>query len=105
MVQEEIDPSNAAPRDAVLISAEDAKRLGLEAGDAVALQNDFGTYHCVVVMAQLTPGTLEIHWPEGNVLVNPKARSPLATIPAYKEISATLGRVEKNGERPSSFRV
>jgi formylmethanofuran dehydrogenase subunit D len=81
------------------------KRLGLEAGDAVALQNDFGTYHCIVVLARVTPGTLEIHWPEGNVLVDPKARSPLATIPAYKEISATLGRIKETGEKPSIPRV
>jgi anaerobic selenocysteine-containing dehydrogenase len=105
MVQEDTDPSNAAPRDAVLMSAEDAKRLGLGAGDAVALENDFGIYHGIVVLALVTPGTLEIHWPEGNVLVDPKARSPLATIPAYKEISATLGRIKETGEKPSIPRV
>jgi hypothetical protein len=38
----------------------------------------------------VTTGTLQIDWPGGNVLVDPKARSPLAAIPAYKEISATL---------------
>jgi molybdopterin-dependent oxidoreductase alpha subunit len=105
MVQEDTDPSNAAPRDAVLMSAEDAKRLGLGAGDAVALENNFGIYHGIVVLALVTPGTLEIHWPEGNVLVDPKARSPLATIPAYKEISATLGRIKETGEKPSIPRV
>jgi anaerobic selenocysteine-containing dehydrogenase len=99
MVQEDTDPSNAAPRDAVLTSAEDATRLGLGAGDAVELENDFGTYHGIVVLAPVRPGTLEVHWPEGNVLVDPKARSPLATIPAYKEISATLMRIKENGER------
>jgi molybdopterin-dependent oxidoreductase alpha subunit len=99
MVQEDTDPSNAAPRDAVLTSAEDATRLGLVVGDAVALENDFGTYHGIVVLAPVRPGTLEVHWPEGNVLVDPQARSPLATIPAYKEISATLRRIKQNGER------
>jgi molybdopterin-dependent oxidoreductase alpha subunit len=99
MVQEDTDPSNAAPRDAVLTSAEDASRLGLGAGDSVALENDFGTYHGIVVLAPVRPGTLEVHWPEGNVLVDPQARSPLATIPAYKEISATVRRIKQNGER------
>jgi anaerobic selenocysteine-containing dehydrogenase len=99
MVQEDTDPSNAAPRDAVLTSAEDATRLGLGAGDAVALENDFGSYHGIVILAPVRPGTLEVHWPEGNVLVDPQARSPLATIPAYKEIFATVRRIKQNGER------
>jgi hypothetical protein len=42
------------------------------------LHNDFGTYRGRVLLAQVTAGTLEVHWPEGNVLVDPKARSPLA---------------------------
>lgn len=86
MVHEDTDPNNAAPRDAVLMSPEDAQRLNLASGDTVELKNDFGTYHGKVILAPIATGTLEIHWPEGNVLVDPKARSPLATIPAYKEI-------------------
>jgi molybdopterin-dependent oxidoreductase alpha subunit len=88
MVHEDTDPNNAAPRDAVLMSPEDAQRLNLASGDTVELKNDFGTYHGKVILAPIATGTLEIHWPEGNVLVDPKARSPLATIPAYKEIFA-----------------
>jgi molybdopterin-dependent oxidoreductase alpha subunit len=86
MVHEDTDPNNAAPRDAVLMSPEDAQRLNLASGDTVELKNNFGTYHGKVILAPIATGTLEIHWPEGNVLVDPKARSPLATIPAYKEI-------------------
>jgi molybdopterin-dependent oxidoreductase alpha subunit len=92
MVHEDTDANNAAPRNAILINPEDAKRLGLGSGDAVELKNDFGTYHGNVMPAPLAPGTLEIHWPEGNVLVDPNARSPLAAMPAYKQISATLER-------------
>ena len=92
MVQEDIDPSNAAARDDVLINPRDADRLGLISGDHVRLQNDFGTYDGKALLAPVTTGTLEVHWPEGNVLVDPGARSPLAKIPAYKEISARLER-------------
>jgi formylmethanofuran dehydrogenase subunit D len=77
------------------MSPEDAKRLGLSSGDAVELKNNFGTYRGKIIPAPVTTGTLAIHWPEGNVLVDPKARSPLAVIPAYKEISATLARINE----------
>jgi len=48
-----------------------------------------------VLVADVAAGTIEVHWPEGNVLVNPRARSPLAKIPAYKEFWAAVEPVEK----------
>jgi molybdopterin-dependent oxidoreductase alpha subunit len=99
MVHEDIDASTAATRDSVLINPDDAGRMGLVSGDQVRLHNDFGTYRGRVLLAPVTAGTLEVHWPEGNVLVDPKARSPLAKIPAYKEISATLERANGAEER------
>ena len=99
MVHEDIDPSTAATRDGVLINPDDAGRMGLVSGDQVRLYNDFGSYRGRVLLAPVTAGTLEVHWPEGNVLVDPKARSPLAKIPAYKEISATLERANGAEER------
>jgi hypothetical protein len=42
------------------------------------------------------PGTLQVHWPEGNALAAPEARSPLAGIPAYKGIFAFVERA--NGD-------
>jgi len=99
MVHEDIDASTAATRDGVLINPDDAGRMGLASGDQVRLHNDFGTYRGRVLLAPVTAGTLEVHWPEGNVLVDPKARSPLAKIPAYKEISATLERANGAEQR------
>ncbi len=99
MVHEDIDAGTAATRDGVLINPDDASRMGLVSGDQVRLHNDFGTYRGRVLLAPVTAGTLEVHWPEGNVLVDPKARSPLAKIPAYKEISATLERANGAEER------
>ena len=99
MVHEDLDASTTAPRDGVLINPDDAGRMGLASGDPIQLHNDFGTYRGKVLLAPVTSGTLEVHWPEGNVLVDPKARSPLAKIPAYKEISATLERANGVEER------
>jgi anaerobic selenocysteine-containing dehydrogenase len=105
MVHEDTDPNNAAPRNAILMSSEDAKRLALVSGDPIELKNDFGIYRGNVMLASVANGTLEIYWPEGNVLVDPKARSPLGAIPAYKEISATLERTKETGQEHSILRV
>ena len=105
MVHEDIDASTAATRDGVLINPLDARRLGLLSGDHVRLHNEFGTYDGKVLVAPITTGTLEVHWPEGNVLVDPKARSPLAKIPAYKEISATLERTNGTEQREPALKL
>lgn len=42
--------------------------------------------------ADVSLGTVQVYWPEGNVLVDPALRSPLAKIPAYKDIVATVRR-------------
>ena len=105
MVYGDTDSNNAAPRNAVLMSPEDAKFLGLRSGDAVKLKNRFGIYYGKVMLDSVANGTLEIYWPEGNVLVDPKAHSPLGFIPAYKEISVTLERTDESGEEHQVLRV
>jgi anaerobic selenocysteine-containing dehydrogenase len=95
MVHEDIDASTTATRDAIIMNPDDARNLHLKSGDRVCLRNDFGLYAGEVLVADVAAGTLEVHWPEGNVLVNPQARSPLAKIPAYKEFWAAVEPAEK----------
>ncbi|MER3445092.1 MAG: formate dehydrogenase [Meiothermus sp.] len=90
MVHAAKDPVNSAPRDAVLISPEDARRLGLQPGQRVWLSNPLGRLECQVFPAPVRPGTLQVHWPEGNVLLDPNLRSEKAKIPAYKEAYAFI---------------
>jgi anaerobic selenocysteine-containing dehydrogenase len=85
MVQEPTDPINGAPRDAVLINPGDLHKLGLKPGQRVWLHNAFGTLSVSVFPADVFPGSVQVHWPEGNVLVDPALRSSQAKIPAYKE--------------------
>jgi len=92
MVHEDVDASTNALRRSIFMNPDDARRLALSAGDRVRLYNDFGSYIGEVLLAPVTAGTLEVYWPEGNVLIDPHARSPLAKIPAYKEITAALDR-------------
>src|SRR5260370_38498495 len=91
MVHEDIDTSTAATRDAVIMNPDDARILHLKTGDRVCLRNDFGVYAGEGLVADVAAGTIEVHWPEGNWLANPQARSPSAKIPAYKTFWPAVG--------------
>jgi anaerobic selenocysteine-containing dehydrogenase len=82
MVQEASDAITGAAREAVLIAAADAERLGIASGDAVLLRSDIGELEAVAAVAPIAPGNLQVHWPEGNVLIGER-RSPEAEIPDY----------------------
>jgi molybdopterin-dependent oxidoreductase alpha subunit len=75
MVQEHKDAITGAVREAVLMNAQDAARLGLKDGDVVVLKNELGELKGRVYMAPLLPGNLQVHWPEGNVLLDKNRRS------------------------------
>jgi anaerobic selenocysteine-containing dehydrogenase len=83
MVLEQVDPSNQAVREAVLVSRADAERLGLANGDPVVLRSDVGEYRGRAHIAPVTPGSLQVHWPEGRVLIDRHRRSPQAGIPGF----------------------
>ncbi|MGK7916739.1 MAG: FdhF/YdeP family oxidoreductase, partial [Prochloraceae cyanobacterium] len=85
MVQEKKDAITGAVREAVLISSVDAEKLGLKDGDKVVLKNDLGEYQGRVYMAPMKPGNLQIHWPEGNVLLDKSKRS-LEGVPDYNAL-------------------
>ncbi|NET81301.1 MAG: FdhF/YdeP family oxidoreductase [Moorea sp. SIO1F2] len=91
MVQEQKDAITGAKRKAVLISQVDAKKLRLNHGDAVILRNQQGQFQGHIHIAPITPGNLQVHWPEGNVLLDKGKRSPEVDIPDYN----ALVRLEK----------
>ena len=91
MVQERKDAITGAARKAVLMSAIDAENLGLEAGDLVRLKNNLGQYQGNVFIAPMKPGNLQIHWPEGNVLLDKTKRSNQG-VPDYNAL-VTLEKV------------
>ncbi|NER90303.1 FdhF/YdeP family oxidoreductase [Moorena sp. SIO3A2] len=86
MVQEQKDAITGAKREAVLISQVDAKKLGLNHGDAVILRNQQGQFQGHIHIAPITPGNLQVHWPEGNVLLDKGKRSPEVDIPDYNAL-------------------
>lgn len=83
MVQADADPLTGAARDEVLISPADAARLGLAAGTEVVVRSQTGELRGRLRLAPVKPGNLQVHWPEGNVLVAGGVRSPVADIPDY----------------------
>lgn len=86
MVHERRDALTGAAREAVLMSPVDADRLGLADGVAVRLRSAAGTLTGRVLRAPLTPGNLQVHWPEGEVLLDRTRRSPEARIPDYNAV-------------------
>ncbi|MBW4615817.1 MAG: FdhF/YdeP family oxidoreductase [Desmonostoc vinosum HA7617-LM4] len=85
MVQERKDAITGAMREAVLINPEDAAQLGLKDGDQVILKNDLGELRGRVYIAPMQLGNLQVHWPEGNVLLDKNKRS-LEGVPDYNAI-------------------
>ncbi|AFY76418.1 MAG: FdhF/YdeP family oxidoreductase [Hydrococcus sp. C42_A2020_068] len=90
MVQEHKDRITGAVREAVLMSSVDAEKFGLKNGDVVVLKNDLGEYKGCVYTAPVKPGNLQVHWPEGNVLLDKSKRSQEG-VPDYN----ALVRLEK----------
>ena len=85
MVQERKDAITGAVREAVLMNAADAAQLGLKDGDKVILKNDLGELQGQVYLAPIQSGNLQVHWPEGNVLLDKSKRS-LEGVPDYNAV-------------------
>ena len=83
MIQRVVDPLTGAARDAVFISDEDLRRLQLRDGTRVLLRSAFGVLRGRLKAASITPGNLEVHWPEGNVLLSAAAIDPDSMEPDY----------------------
>ncbi|MCG3149330.1 MAG: Protein YdeP [Verrucomicrobiae bacterium] len=91
LIYAEVDPLTGAGREAVLMNPDDAAELHLENGDRVALVNDIGRFDGNIFLAPIAAGNLQIHWPEGNVLIRRGVADPAGGVPDYNAVV----RVEK----------
>ena len=82
IINANVDPITGASRDHVLISREDAERLGLKEGDAILLRNELGEFRGRARIDRVKPGSLQAHWPEINGLV-PAGRLDPSGVPDY----------------------
>jgi molybdopterin-dependent oxidoreductase alpha subunit len=83
LVYSEIDPLNGAARDAILMNPDDASRLQLRQNERVVLTNETGRFEGRVFLAPIAPGNLQIHWPEGNVIIRRGVTDPSGGVPDY----------------------
>jgi molybdopterin-dependent oxidoreductase alpha subunit len=88
MVQADVDPLTGAVRDAIMMDPADAESLGLQAGDRVRLHSATGTLEGTLTPARLPSRTLQVHWPEGNVLIpgGSANREPHSKVPDYNAV-------------------
>jgi molybdopterin-dependent oxidoreductase alpha subunit len=96
LVQHDIDPLTGGRRDDVFISRRDLTRLGLNEGQTVRLRSCSGTFRGRLKTADIRPGNLEVHWPEGNVLLSGSALDPDSMEPDYNAV-VTIERVSVDG--------
>jgi molybdopterin-dependent oxidoreductase alpha subunit len=91
LIYGEVDPLTGAGRDAVFMNPEDAAALHLRNRDRVALVNDLGRLEGRVFFAPMARGNLQVHWPEGNVIIRRGVVERLGGVPDYN----CQARVEK----------
>src|SRR5204863_2692343 len=91
LIYAEVDPLNGAARDSVLMNPDDAAALRLKQDDSIALVSDAGRYQGRVFLAPIARGNLQVHWPEGNVIIPRGLHDTLGGVPDY---NASV-RVEK----------
>jgi molybdopterin-dependent oxidoreductase alpha subunit len=83
LIYAEVDPLTGADRDAVFINPEDAAELHLRSDDRVLLHNETGQMECRIHLAAIARGNLQVHWPEGNVLLPTGTCDPVGGVPDY----------------------
>jgi predicted molibdopterin-dependent oxidoreductase YjgC len=88
MVHAEVDPLTGAGRDAVYIDEADAAALGGADGSPVRLTSAVGTFEGRLKVVRLPARSLQVHWPEGQVLIGggPGGREPRSKVPDYNAV-------------------
>jgi molybdopterin-dependent oxidoreductase alpha subunit len=86
MIQRQVDPLTGADREDILISGDDLMRLRLREGAVVQLSSSSGTFKGKLKRAPIKPGNLEVHWPEGNVLLAGAPHDPESLEPDYNAV-------------------
>jgi molybdopterin-dependent oxidoreductase alpha subunit len=77
--------TGAHQRDAVFMAAADAARLGLQEGASLELVSELGRFQGRCRIARVVAGTLQVYWPEGNVLIG-RRLDPASGEPDYNAV-------------------
>ena len=89
MVWRDRDPLTGAARDALFISADDARALGASEGQTLVVRADGGaTLRARAHIAPIRAGNVQMFWPEANALIAAGRRDPVSGVPDYNAVVA-----------------
>ncbi|MEO7076005.1 MAG: molybdopterin-dependent oxidoreductase, partial [Ktedonobacterales bacterium] len=98
IVYKQTDTMTGAGRDSLLMSAEDARALGVQTGDRVCVQSDNGaSMEFRVRVDRIKPRNVQAFWPECNALIRRRVCDIAAGVPDYNAL-VTLTPI-RAGER------
>jgi len=83
MVHKSRDPLTGARREDVLINRKDADRIGIANGDEILLTSAVGQMRGRCLISEIAPGNVQVHWPEGNCLLERGICDPECGIPDF----------------------
>lgn len=86
LVQAPVDQLTGAARDHVFVSPEDLRKLGLIHDQPVLVRSHHGEVRARAFEAPITPGNVQMHWPEANPLIAPGRRDPGGLVPDYNTV-------------------
>lgn len=86
IVWKDADTLTGSRRDQVFMSREDARQLGLTDGDPVLLKSEVGEFRGRIKIKRIARRNLQVHWPEGNVLIRQGVVDPSCGEPDYNAI-------------------
>lgn len=79
------DPLSDIRRDEIIMAAEDLRNLKMSEGERAVLRSSCGEFHGILRAGPINPGTVQLHWPEANVLIARGVLDPECGIPAYRD--------------------
>jgi anaerobic selenocysteine-containing dehydrogenase len=87
MVWRDRDPLTGATRDALFLSADDARALGVSEGQALVVRAESGaTLKARAHVAPIRAGNVQMFWPEANALMAAGRRDPVSRVPDYNAV-------------------
>ncbi|MCM3602358.1 FdhF/YdeP family oxidoreductase [Robertmurraya korlensis] len=98
MVFSEKDPLNGSDRYDVLINAAEARDNRIADGEGIVVYNQHGVFQGRAKYADITPGNLGVHFPEGNFLLPKGKYEKFAGIPDYN-IAVKVEKAERFNAR------
>jgi molybdopterin-dependent oxidoreductase alpha subunit len=87
MVWRDRDPLTGATRDALFLSAVDAKALNVSEGETLVVRAESGAM--LRLRAHLAPiraGNVQMFWPEANTIIAAGRRDPVSGVPDYNAV-------------------